>query len=402
MNEADSQRIAAGLERQGYSRAEKMSGADLIIINTCSVRQKAEDKVYGLANRINDLRFTNNDLRVVLTGCMVGSAMGERRRIKLVDLQKRMPWVDDFVPLENLKLADCILLHSDILSTQKNNVKEPALVPVMRGCDQFCTYCAVPYGRGAVRSRPMGEVVEEVKFLVDQGVKWVMLLGQSINDYGREMSNVKTQISNPHVKCQNYFVKLLKKIHDICGLERISLLSFNPWNFPEELIDTLALPKFERYAHLPVQSGDDEILKKMNRPYTVAEYKNLVKKIRAKIPGVRIGTDAMVGFPSETEEQFQNTVKLFKELKFENAFIFLYSPRPGTAAAKIYKDDIPLKEKKRRHKILTQVWKEGRRPWPRIKGHLTNMGGICQVVVYNCGGEGKGIAQGFDENVEGL
>ena len=157
----------------------------------------------------------------------------------------------------------------------------------------------------------------------------------------------------------NPFVDLLRRIHDICGLEKISLLSFNPWNFTDELIDTLALPRFERYIHLPVQSGDGKILKKMNRPYTVAEYKNLVQKIRQKIPGVRIGTDAIAGFPGETERQFQNTVKLFKELKFDQAFIAMYSERPGTAAAKLYPDDVPLKEKKRRHRFLTETWKKG-------------------------------------------
>ena len=342
MNEADSERMAAGLEKQGYSRAEKMAGADLIIINTCSVRQKAEDKVYGLANKINDLRTTNSQLQTILTGCMVGSAVGNRRRIRLTELQRRMPWVDEFVTLE--ELANTSIPCSAEVFGEKREVKEPALVPVMRGCDQFCSYCVVPYGRGAVRSRPMEEVVKEVKGLVERGVKWVTLLGQSINEY----------------KSQNSFVELLRGVHKTEGLEKISLLSFNPWNFSDDLIETLALPKFERYVHLPVQSGDGEILKKMNRPYTVAEYKNLVKKIRQKIPGVRIGTDAMVGFPGETEEQFQSTVKLFKELKFENAFIFLYSLRPGTAAARIYKNDVPLKEKKRRHKVLTKVWKRSR------------------------------------------
>ena len=348
MNTADSERMAAGLEKRGYFRASKMEEADLIIINTCSVRQKAEDKVYGLANKINESKVINEGLKVILTGCMVGSAIGERRRIKLTDLQKRMPWVDEFKNIEELVDGSAIA----------HQVKEPALVAVMRGCDQFCTYCVVPYGRGAVRSRPVEEVVEEVKCLVERGVKWVTLLGQSINDYGREISNLKSQVSKPQLKTQSLFVELLKKVHEIEGLEKISLLSLNPWNFSDELIEVLASRKFERYVHLPVQSGDDEILKKMNRPYTVAEYKNLVQKIREKIPGVRIGTDAMVGFPGETGEQFQNTVKLFQELKFENAFIFLYSPRPGTAAAKLYQDDIPLLEKKRRHKVLTSVWKD--------------------------------------------
>jgi tRNA-2-methylthio-N6-dimethylallyladenosine synthase len=359
MNEADSERIAAGLEVQGYSPAEKMEGADLIIINTCSVRQKAEDKVYGLANKIKELRMMNNDLpagkaglRTIVTGCMVGSAIGERRRIKLTELQRRMPWVDEFVPLE--KLAKSISLCSSILFSQKRKLEEPVLVPVMRGCDQFCTYCVVPYGRGPVRSRSQEEIIEEIKCLVERGVKWVMLLGQSINDYGNE--NAKVSMQN----AKTSFAELLRRVHEIEGLEKISLLSFNPWNFSDELIDILAMPKFERYIHLPVQSGDDEILRKMNRPYTVAEYKNLVQKTRQKIPGVRTGTDAMVGFPGETEEQFQNTVKLFQELKFENAFIFLYSSRPGTAASKLYPDDVLLEEKKRRHKILMEVWKNSK------------------------------------------
>jgi len=342
MNELDSERIAAGLESKDYSRAKKMSDADLIVINTCSVRQKAEDKVYGLANEINELKIGNSELKIVVTGCFVGSATGKRRRIKLVELQKRMPWVDEFVLLEDLKLDKSILLHSDIQLTQK---EEPALVAVMRGCDQFCSYCVVPYGRGAVRSRPMEDIVEEVECLVDRGAKWITLLGQSINDY----------------KSKNSFVELLKSIHNVPGLEKISLLSLNPWNFSEELIEIQALPKFEKYVHLPVQSGDNEILKKMNRPYTVEEYKDLVKKIREKIPGVRIGTDAIVGFPGESQEQFQNTVKLFKDLKFENAFILIYSERPGTAAARVYKDDVPLAEKKRRHKVLMGVWKENKK-----------------------------------------
>jgi len=198
----------------------------------------------------------------------------------------------------------------------------------------------------------MEEIVEEIRCLVDRGVKWVMLLGQSINDYSRKIPNSKSQIPNS-------FVELLKRVHQTDRLEKISLLSFNPWNFPDELIDTLALPRFERYIHLPVQSGDNEILKKMNRPYTVAEYKNLVQKIRQKIPGVRIGTDAIVGFPGETERQFQNTVKLFKEVGFDNAFIAMYSERPGTAAAKLYQNNVSLAEKKRRHRILTQVSKKG-------------------------------------------
>jgi len=358
MNTADSEKIAAGLEAQGYSRAAKMSDADLIVINTCSVRQSAEDKVYGLANKIKESGMKDKELRVILTGCMVGSAVGKRRRTKLTELQRRMPWVDEFITIE--KLLNTSALCSAEVFDQKRELKEPALVTVMEGCDQFCSYCVVPYGRGPVRSRPMEEIVEEVECLVKQGIKWVMLLGQSINDY---KSNIKKQKAKIQIKNQKYkfpFAKLLAAVHEIEGLKKISILSPNPWNFPDELIEVLAMPKFERYIHLPVQGGDDGILKKMNRPYTISEYKNLVKKIRQKIPGVRIGTDAIVGFPGETEKQFQNTVKLFKELKFDNAFIAMYSERPGTAAAKLYEDEVPLLEKKRRHKILTQTWKENK------------------------------------------
>ena len=368
MNELDSERIAAGFEEEGYSSASRMEEADLIIINTCSVRQKAEDKVYGLANKVIESKRIDEELKVILTGCMVGSAIGERRRIKLTELQRRLPWVDEFVTIEDLVVTPARWAPP----RRWTKSKEPALVAVMRGCDQFCSYCVVPFGRGPIRSRPAEEIIKEVECLVDGGVRWVMLLGQSINDYN-DISKIKDQKSksaslasfgraSSKLKTEERdcsFVGLLRKIHNISGLEKISLLSFNPWNFSDDLIGTLALPKFERYIHLPVQSGDDEILRKMNRPYTVREYKNLVKKIRRKITGVRIGTDAIVGFPGETEEQFQNTAKLFEELKFENAFIFLYSPRPGTAAATLYQDDVPLLEKKRRHKVLMRIWKKG-------------------------------------------
>jgi tRNA-2-methylthio-N6-dimethylallyladenosine synthase len=293
---------------------------------------------------------------------MVGSATGGRRRLKLAELKQRMPWVDAFVTIGNLTKTST--LYSAKVLTPKNKIKmkEPALVTVMGGCDQFCTYCVVPYARGPVRSRPVEEIVEEIKCLVGRGVKWVMLLGQSINDYDGN-SKFKSQNSKPSSKLKteerdNTFATLLRETHDIAGLEKISLLSFNPWNFPDELIEVLSMPKFERYIHLPVQSGDNEILRRMNRPYTVEGYKKLVKKIRARIPGVRIGTDVIVGFPGETEEQFQNTVKLFNELKFENVFAAMYSERPGTVAAKLYTDDVPSAEKKRRLHIINCLLKQ--------------------------------------------
>ena len=355
MNVADSLWLEKIFERCGYAKASSLEEADVFLINSCSVRQAAEDKVYGLARKVQELKTVNRNLKVVLTGCMVGSATGERRRIRLVDLEKRMPWVDYFISPDEIfeKLPAILTSDETVCERIKGLLGETgavvlpsgreAYVPVMRGCDRFCSYCVVPYGRGRERSRPLGEIVAEVEKLVRRGVRKITLLGQNVNSYGPPP-----------------FAELLRRLYEIEGLESIWFLTSNPWDFSDDLIDALTLPKIERYLHLPVQSGDDEILKKMNRPYTAAEYNELVEKIRAKVPEIGLGTDLIVGFPGETEEQFQHTVDLVEEISFDGAYIAMYSERPGTAAAKLYEDDIPREEKKRRHAVLTKAVEESK------------------------------------------
>ncbi len=332
----------------GYSKAEDLGNADVVLINTCSVRQAAEDKVYGLAPKLQKFKIQNLEFKIILTGCMVGSATGKRRRIKLGTLKKRMPWVDHFVSPGEIfeRLPEILNAGNGDIAEEKRLVaplqqpkgvvvnKKEAYVPIMRGCDNFCSYCVVPFGRGAETYRDFDEVVEDVKGLVADGVRVVTLLGQNVNSYPR-------------------FAKLLTQLHDISGLEELWFLTSNPWDFPPELIEAMALPKIRRYLHLPLQSGDNEILKKMNRPYTAEEYNNLVERVRAQVPDIELGTDLIVGFPGETKEQFQNTVELVKDIGFQGAYIAMYSPRPGTAAARHFKDDVSREEKKRRHAELT-------------------------------------------------
>jgi len=383
MNEADSLWLGRIFEELGWKKAKSLAEANVFLINSCSVRQAAEDKVYGLARKVSDLRSTNSGLQVILTGCMVGSATGERRRIRLTDLKKRMPWVDYFISPDEIFEKLPSILFAGRGETQRaaslqlikpgavifGSDGEEAFVPVMRGCDHFCSYCVVPYGRGPERSRPLGEIVAEVEKLVRQGIKRVTLLGQNVNSYGKGLAGLDRWY-NTLVYYHNGegggesrrspFACLLRHLHKIEGLEEIWFLTSNPWDFSDDLIDALALPKVRKHLHLPVQSGDDEILKKMNRPYTVGEYKDLVRRIRSRVPEIELGTDLIVGFPGETAAQFENTVNLVREIGFAGAFIALYSPREGTAAAKLYEDDVPLKEKRRRHAALTAAIEESR------------------------------------------
>lgn len=324
-NEADSEKIVAWYEQKGWQVAKTIQQADEIIINTCSVRQSAENRVFGLVNKLGQLnpkRYT-----LIVTGCMVGSAIGERKRYSLAYLQRKLPQVDEFVNINHYYTHKPLAIRQSVA---------PALVPIMEGCDHFCSYCVVPYARGQEISRPMKEIIEEVKDLVKRGYQEILLIGQNVNSY------------------QPSFTKLLSKIHQIKNIKKISFLTSNPWNFSEDLIQAMKLPKIDRYLHLPVQSGDDEILKKMNRPYTAGQYLDLVKKIRRAIPEIQIGTDIIVGFPGETTKQFENTVKLCQKVGFVKAYIAKYSPRPGTAAFKL-KDDVPMVEKKRRWQILEKL-----------------------------------------------
>ena len=356
-NTADSQRIRFFYLNKGFEEVKHWKEAGLVIINSCIVRESAENRVYGLINeidkhnrcRVSDVRCQKK-IKIIVTGCLAGLA--DKDKTKLKQLRRDFPTVSEFMPIEKISF--------DIKPLRDN--KDMALIPISYGCSNFCSYCIVPFARGQERSRKMEDILKEVDESIKQGFKKVMLIGQNVNSYGvDQMSDLNSQISEKTVvhmgkkRFKSMFHILLEKVAKK-DLEKISFVSSNPWDFSDELIDTIAkYSNIDRLLHLPFQSGDDEILKKMNRGYTFAQYLELVKKIKSKIPEVRFSTDIIIGFPGEDEKAFQNTVKLCKKVGFEIAYLNKYSPRKGTVSAKIYKDDIPMKEKKRRWETLNQI-----------------------------------------------
>lgn len=323
MNVADSERVAGWYEENGWKTAKQITDANEVVIVSCSVRQSAENRVFGLVNNLSKL---SKKPKIVLTGCML--------RYPLRWLRDKLPEVDEFKKISDYSLNTKYLpagRHGII-----HNTSGAALVPIMEGCNNFCTYCVVPYAKGREVSRPMEEIICEVEELARRGCKEITLLGQNVNSY------------------EPSFANLLTTLHKIFGIEKISFLTSNPWDLNDEIVEAMSLPKIDRYLHLPVQSGDNEILKKMNRHYTAEQYLELIKKIRKKISEIKIGTDIIVGFPGETEEQFNNTVLLCRKVGFEKAYVSKYSPREQTAAFKM-SDDIPHAEKKRRWKILNNL-----------------------------------------------
>jgi len=356
MNKSDSERIATVLEDIGYKKASEVKEADLLVINMCSVRQSAVDRVYGKI-----LKAKNKKTKILLTGCILKSDFKKFKEnadyilpIKTLPYWKEVLKKEKYIYYPNQrnekfnKRFDVKYFHIPPKIEKKFSV----FVPISTGCNNFCSYCVVPFTRGPLICRRAKDILREVGLAVKNGAKEVWLLGQNVNDY---QSNLKCQNSN--VKTIN-FADLLKMVNEIKGNFWIRFTSPHPKNFSDELIDVMATcEKITPYLNLPVQSGDDEILKRMNRNYTVLEYKNLVKKIRDKIPKVCLSTDVIVGFPGERKKHFENTVKLFKEIKYDMAYIAKYSPRPQTTAFKL-KDDVSQKEKEKRYKILSKILKE--------------------------------------------
>jgi len=368
-NIRDSENISGLLESLGMLEAKSLAGTDLVVVNTCSVRQASEDKVYGLANKIKELKVRKPKLTVILTGCLVGSAGGERPRMTPKILRDKTPWVDYYLNINDLNRLPKYLLDSGLIDKwggteslkswppKTKGHSDTAYINISQGCDNFCTFCVVPYARGKEISRPEAEIIEEVDRAVRAGFKEVLLLGQNVNSWG--LSRTKKLLSRKRLG-EIPFSGLLRRIHDIEGLKKIKFITSNPFDFTKDLVETLRLSKIDRYLHLPVQSGDNEILKKMNRRHTREDYLELVSEIRRAVPEIALGTDIIVGFPGETEDQFQNTVDLVKTVKFNVIFAAIYSARPGTGSAKLYKDDVPLAEKRRRHAYLTKVWKDSK------------------------------------------
>lgn len=354
MNVADSQRVASALEHLGYHATPQAEEADVIVMNTCVVRQSAEDKAVGRLYSLRPLKEKKPDLVINLMGCMVGVKGAEK-------LRERFDFVDVFSPpsdaaplVEFLSQDETRSLSANetarrfaimdgdlILPVEERHRLVSAHVPVVYGCSHACTFCIIPYRRGVERSRPVGEIVAEVRALVNQGVREITLLGQIVDRYGKDIPDGPT------------LADLLRIVHAVDGLERIRFLTSHPNWMTDELLDTVAeLPKVMPHIEVPVQAGDDEVLANMHRGYTAQSYRRLVNRIRSRIPGVSIATDIIVGFPGETDLQFQQTYDLLEELRLDVAHLARYSPRPGTVSERRMPDDVPDEEKWRRFRAL--------------------------------------------------
>lgn len=357
MNVADSQRVATALENFGYIRSKDPAEADVIVLNTCVVRHSAEDKAYGRLSSLKPLKLKNPDLVINLMGCLVGIRGNP-------GLKKRFPYVDVFSPpsdpqplmdylmdrsaksLEKIEIETRYLYQDGSLKGTTALKEQPvtAFVPIVLGCSHACSYCVIPGKRGKEQSRDSEEIYKEVNTLVSQGVKEVTLLGQIVDHYGKDRSG------SPDLPA------LLRRLAQIEPLQRIRFLTSHPLWMTDELLETVAAEaKIMPHIEVPVQAGDDEVLRQMRRGYTAEQYRRLIGRIRSIIPNSSIATDVIVGFPGETEDQFKRTFDLLDELKMDVAHLARYSPRPGTVAAETMNDDVPEEEKWRRFRMLEDL-----------------------------------------------
>ncbi len=402
-NKADSERIAANFQGRGFTGAATYEDANYVVVNTCMVRRSAEDRVYGLVRNLGAVKKTKNDFfKIIVTGCMVGLAFRDTTGEYLNKIKARMPEVDEFMPIEEVGF--------DTMPYRMQT--DSAWVPISNGCNNFCTFCIVPFTRGREISRPFEDILAECKELKKKGTKKITLLGQNVNSYGADLilgkenvqvmrdlpktyfktgvekkgvptrteeevldthrtslralagrnsrqapSNIKP-IYVKHLgryRIPTLFPHLLESIAKL-GFEKVDFFSSNPWDFTDELIRVIAENEnIDRTIHLPVQSGADSVLKRMNRWYTAEEYLKVVSNLKCNIPDVKLTTDIIVGFCGETETEFKNTLKLCKKAAFEKAYISIYSERPMTAATKLMKDDVPHELKKKRWQTLEDM-----------------------------------------------
>ncbi len=342
MNVADSRRTAEELERLGHKAVSRPEEADLILLNSCVVRQSAENKVYGRLSSLKPIKERRPEAIIVLMGCAVGQ--------DLAPLRERFPHTDLFLKPAQLEPLMEYLGHKvpGTLGSARhlpNGLRAPvcAYVPIIHGCNNFCTYCIVPYRRGREQSRPLAEIVAEGRDLVARGGREVTLLGQNVDSYGHDLPD------RPDL------ADLLTAVHQVEGLWRIRFLTSHPKDMSDRLIETVAhLPKVCEHVEVPVQAGDDQVLRRMGRGYTVERYRRLIARIRQTIPGVSLATDVIVGFPGETQAQFMGTYRLLEDLQFDVVHVAAYSPRPQTAASRL-PDDVPPQEKERRRRAIEEL-----------------------------------------------
>ena len=352
MNVHDSENMAGIMEDMGFTRTEEMEEADVIIVNTCAIRENAHNKAEGMLGRIKHLKETKEDIVVIFCGCMA-------QEYELVNKIKDYKWINIICGTHNFHkipeyLNEYYKTKEDVREVYsiegniyenipvKRDSKYTAWVNIQYGCDKFCTYCIVPYTRGKQRSRRPEDIIDEVRELYNNGYQEVTLLGQNVNAYGKDLD------------IDYDFATLLGEVSQI-GIPRVRFMTSHPWDFTDKMIEVIgSCENIMPYVHLPLQSGSDRILKLMGRKYTIEEYLDLVKKIRKEVKNVSITTDIIVGFPGETEEDFQKTLDVVNKVKYDLAYTFIFSPREGTPAAKM-KDDTSLEEKKKRLARLNEL-----------------------------------------------
>ena len=389
-NVRDEETMRAMLEDAGYSFSEDIENVDVIIINTCAVRENAEDKVYGEIGNLKRLRKKNKNLVLAICGCMVEQPeilkklmdtfpevnlfFGTHEIAQLLDLVYETLTAGERIVSIESKQGEVVEFTNDC---RNNHYK--AFVNIIYGCNKFCTYCIVPYTRGKERSRHFEDVLKECKLLVDAGYQEITLLGQNVNAYGKDLDEGKD------------FADLLEAVAKL-GIPRLRFTTSHPWDFSSKMIEIIAkYDNIMKFIHLPVQSGNDEILRKMGRRYSREQYLNLVKEMREKIPGLSLSTDIIVGFPNETEEQFQDTCSLVDIVKYEAAFTFIYSPRRGTPAAKMV-DNVDKETKVRRFQELVKHLEKN------IEAHAKSMvGKTYDVLVDGVSKTDENMLSGYTE-----
>lgn len=392
MNEEDSEQMGLFLEQIGFTRADSLPEAQVILLNTCSVRKKPEDKAFSMLGELAELKEVRPDIVIGVCGCMAQLRADEiHRRAPHVDFVVGTGQIAEIPALVNEALSERNFQTRLDLPERKGAIVEDVpqrfvgretklktFVPIQYGCDKFCTFCIVPTTRGRERSRPVDEIVAEVTSLAAQGTKEVTLLGQTVNSYGKNLVDGKTPFS-----------ELLWRLNDVPGLERIRYTSPYPRDFRADLIETIRdCPKVMEHCHMPLQGGKDSLLQRMKRLYTVESFMEILGALRAAVPQISITTDIIVGFPGETEEEFEGTLDVVRRARFNGAFMFAYSPRPGTPAATM--EQLPLEVKKHRLNTLIALQQS---IVEEINAGL--VGQVFEVLVEGPSPKNPGIFQGY-------
>lgn len=389
-NVRDEETMKGILEYSGYQCAENINDADLVILNTCAVRENAEDRVYGEIGQLKGLKNKKKDLIIALGGCMiqephiVETIEKTYRHVDLLFGTHNIHQLLDYLEIIYREQKRVIAVESKTGEVIENTPsvrldKKKAYVNIMYGCDKFCTYCIVPYTRGKQRSRELEDILNETKDLLKQGYLEITYLGQNVNAYGKDLPNGVS------------FATLLEEVA-LLGVPRIKFMTSHPWDFSDEMIDVIA--KYDSilpFIHLPVQSGNDEVLRRMGRKYTSSQYLELVRKMKSKIKGLVLSTDIIVGFPNETEEQFEDTIKIVKEVGYDSAYTFIYSPRVGTPAA-MMEDKVDDETKHARFDRLVEAVEE-----EAIKKAEAMIGNVYNVLVEGTSKRNKEVLSGYTE-----